>query len=305
MNFQKEVSKLGLCETYKGSIDIFKSGRYLLEPKLDGIRCIMFVFPEVSKVYSFSRNGKKLYNMDIIEQEVLALCKDFSQLFVFKNSSSLVLDGELFAKDWSLTSSIVHTHKEHPDKSHLSYYIFDIVSLPDWLESKATPSLLERKSALSWLFKQAGENVPHLVNVPYVIPGSLSEAKDLLEQLLSKGYEGAVVKDGLSPYPFSRSSSWLKWKPVKTIDVEVIEVKQGTGRNKNRLGSFICKLQNGKTFRVGGGFTDTQREEFWHKRNELIGCIVEVEYQEETIHGVPRFPRFVRIRWDKSKKEVE
>jgi len=31
MQFQQEVSKLGLCETYKGDTDIFQSGRYLLE----------------------------------------------------------------------------------------------------------------------------------------------------------------------------------------------------------------------------------------------------------------------------------
>lgn len=57
--------------------------------------------------------------------------------------------------------------------------------------------------------------------------------------------------------------------------------------------------------KVGSGFTDEQRTEFWNNRENVIGEICEVKYKEisrdkNTGFESLQFPVFVRLRTDKN-----
>tara|TARA_R110000851_G_scaffold323397_1_gene490060 strand:+ start:381 stop:1040 length:660 start_codon:yes stop_codon:yes gene_type:complete len=107
-----------------------------------------------------------------------------------------------------------------------------------------------------------------------------------LVRALSKGYEGLVLKQG---------DTWLKVKPVETYDVKVIGVKEGKGKNANKLGAFITDMGN-----VGTGFTDEERQDLWRRYQNLNEPLtIEVECMELTPNGKFRHPRFVHIRFDK------
>jgi len=47
------------------------------------------------------------------------------------------------------------------------------------------------------------------------------------------------------------------------------------------------------------GMTDLQRRKFWRNPKSIVGKLIEVVYQEETIHGSLRHPRYKRHRPDK------
>ena len=102
-----------------------------------------------------------------------------------------------------------------------------------------------------------------------------------LQTYLEAGYEGLVLRQG---------DTWLKVKPLETYDVRVTGIKEGTGRNKGRLGALLTEMGN-----VGTGFSDEQREQFFNNPPDMI----EVECMELTPSGKFRHPRFVRERWDK------
>lgn len=76
-------------------------------------------------------------------------------------------------------------------------------------------------------------------------------------------------------------------------------------RSGVRLGKFMVELGDGRTVRIGGGFTfkagQDQRTEFWRKRDELIGMRIDFRQQtRETADAVASFPKFVRLREDLS-----
>jgi DNA ligase-1 len=112
-----------------------------------------------------------------------------------------------------------------------------------------------------------------------------------------------MIKDLDAPYVCTRNTSWLKWKPVITVDLAVTEVVAGTGRNSDRLGALVCQgIDDGRAIcvNVGSGFSDQNRDEFWKYRAELIDQIVEIRADAVTQNQDGsyslRFPRFVRFR---------
>ena len=123
------------------------------------------------------------------------------------------------------------------------------------------------------------------------------------EASVEEGYEGIMIKTMDAPYECKRSDFWMKWKPTITVDLNIVGFEEGTGRNLGRLGAIICEgVDNDRTIRVnvGSGLSDSNRDEYWAARNELLDRVVEVEADAVTQNQDGsyslRFPRFVRFR---------
>lgn len=118
-------------------------------------------------------------------------------------------------------------------------------------------------------------------------------AKDistLLRAALGTGYEGLVLRSIDDP-----SAPWLKVKPSDTLDLLVTGYEVGEGKHAGRLGALLTSKG-----RVGTGFTDAERQDFWDRRAYLIGKVtIEVGYMHLTPDGKMRHPRFIRERFDK------
>jgi hypothetical protein len=136
----------------------------------------------------------------------------------------------------------------------------------------------------------ACKGLPNSVEAP-----TAARIRQMLKAANFAGYEGLVLRQG---------DKWLKVKPEETHDVLVTGVIEGTGKHKGRLGALIT----GKG-KVGTGFSDTERQDFWHwhitghngEHDEpLVGRTIEVSCMHFTSGGMFRHPRFVRMRPDKN-----
>jgi DNA ligase-1 len=132
------------------------------------------------------------------------------------------------------------------------------------------------------------------------------ELKTYANDMVEAGFEGIMIKDLEAPYECKRNLFWMKWKPTITVDLEVIELEEGTGRNEGRLGALVCQgTDDGKLIKVnvGSGFSDNQRSEFWGCSEDVVGETAEVlcdaiSQNQDSTYSL-RFPRFVRFRDDK------
>ena len=136
---------------------------------------------------------------------------------------------------------------------------------------------------------------------------SISEGHDILRRYANDavvaGFEGIMIKDVDAPYECKRSTFWMKWKPVITVDLNIVGFEEGTGRNQGRLGAIICEgVDDGRDIKVnvGSGFSDDNRVDYWSTRDNLVGDIIEVAADAVTQNQDGtyslRFPRFVRFR---------
>ncbi len=150
------------------------------------------------------------------------------------------------------------------------------------------------------------------------------------DEALREGHEGVMLKLPGSPYtPGARGRAWVKIKPeVETLDLAVIGAEWGEGRRAGMFGSFLLAVQDegGRLLPVGKvatGITDEVLADLYDLFKDRViarsgkevtfepGVVFEVGYSEiqtspnyESGYAL-RFPRFVRVRDDKSLDEVE
>ena len=288
-----------------------------LEPKLDGVRALFTVIPSDSgetTVICFSRNGKVFENFVHIEKQIhdnwvnmVRACKGVDQGRGL--TDGFVLDGEVIGNTFQeLMRQARRKTGVQADDSVLN--IFDIIPLQDFRRGYWNAQLSKRINLLEAM-RPVIDTMPNVELLPHIMVDlDTSAGKDQLERYakdqVNLGFEGIMIKDVGAPYECKRSTSWMKWKPTITVDLEVIGVEEGTGRNEGRLGALVCQGQDdGKfiTVNVGSGFSDGDRDNYWADSNHIIGrtaeilCDVITQNQDGTYSL--RFPRFVRFRDDK------
>jgi ATP-dependent DNA ligase len=96
-------------------------------------------------------------------------------------------------------------------------------------------------------------------------------------------------------------------KKTFTMDYVVMGVERGQGRHAKRAGAVICGLYEGRKLvekvRVGGGWTDEQRDELFADPKAFIGRVLEVKGWQVFESGALRHPTAVRWRDDKKAKD--
>lgn len=208
----------------------------------------------------------------------------------------------------------------------LSAVFFDVLSLDD--RDLLDRPAVERHAALARVVPER-QRVRRLVVADPGAPGAREAAREFASRVLARGHEGVVVKALDAGYSAGRrGASWLKVKPVHTLDLVVLGAEWGHGRRSGRLSNIHLGARRadggfamlGKTFK---GMTDAllewqtrrlrevaEAEEPWgvRTRPELVVEIAFDGVQRSTRYpeGVTlRFARVLRYREDKRPEEAD
>jgi len=276
------------------------TGVKLLEPKLDGVRCITIVNYEARSVVQYTRNGKILENFSHITDALLQ--------HIDRIGRSFVLDGEVVSSSFQTLMKQVH-RKDDVQSTDARLMLFDIIPLSEFQRGKSVQTQRVRSNLLR-SFKPVFDDCGHVDVIEQTevdldgLVGEL-EFKQYNKDAIESGFEGIMIKDPKAIYECKRSTSWLKQKPFIEVSLTVKAVEEGTGRNVGKLGALICEgVDDGKLINVnvGSGFTDDQRESYWSSKDDMVGQVVEVRADAATISQDSediyslRFPRFLRFR---------
>ncbi len=283
-------------------------GKKQIEIKLDGVRVLTII--RKNKVEMFSRNGKQFHNFGHIISEIENVLKEDPV------PHDLVLDGEVMSANFQDLMKQVH-RKDGKQTKDAVLHLFDLCPLEDfqkgrWNTSQTARSLLVKE----WVAKHS-LLLRHIKtldweNVDLDTNEGQKRFVELNKSAVEGGYEGVMIKDPDAMYECKRTHSWLKAKPFIEVTLKVVSVEEGTGRNKGRLGAVLVEGEDdGHEYSLscGSGFSDIQREEYWSKRNQLIGQLVEIRADAKTkskdaVAFSLRFPRFKCFRGFKAGEKV-
>ena len=277
-------------------------GTKRLEVKLDGVRVLAVV--QNSGVTLFSRNGKPFENFPQIPAALEPILKELPSVNL--GGRGYVFDGEIVGESFQQLMRQAH-RKSDARTDGMVYHVFDVVPLPEFREGLWTKDQATRLEILE-KFRERLETTDCVRIMPGMnVDLDTAEGHDVMrrfaEASVEQGYEGIMIKSLDTPYECKRTSSWMKWKPTITVDLNIVGFEEGTGRNAGRLGAIICEgIDNDRQIRVnvGSGFSDADRDSYYQSRDALLSQIVEVQADAVTQNQDGtyslRFPRFVRFR---------
>ena len=123
---------------------------------------------------------------------------------------------------------------------------------------------------------------------------SEKQLEEYFNTLLSKDAEGVMLRAPKSPYITKRTRFLLKVKPDYDAECRIVGYKPGTGKYEGVLGSFECEMiPEGKRFYISGMSDDIRRS---YRQTHPVGTVVTYKYTFLTDDGIPRNPRYLRIR---------
>jgi DNA ligase D-like protein (predicted ligase) len=291
-------------------------GKWVYEPKLDGVRALIYVSGGSVRIYS--RNRKPLNDAypELVDALATAVRGD------------AVLDGEVVAFDdkrgvASFARLQQRMQLRDPVRARRSQvpvylYLFDCLFY-EGVDLTGLP-LLDRKPVL----RDVVWYDDPIRFTPFRTTGSAA----MFREACAQGAEGIIAKRADSRYVSARSTDWLKIKCVRQQEFVIGGYTAPQG-SRERLGALLVGYYDGKSLRyagkVGTGY-DRRTLEHLHRRlvplhratspfsegpapaNEvqwvtpkLVG---QVGFSEWTSAGLLRHPRFLGLRDDKAAGEV-
>ena len=302
------------AEDVAGALDAL--GEASLEYKLDGARIQVHKAGDDVRVYS-----RSLKDVTVAVPEVVTIVRALP-------ARALVLDGEAIAlRDDGTPHPFQLTMRRFGrrldvdrfrNELAVTPFFFDVLLLDDDPFVDATHRL--RMQALDAVVASANR-------VPRIVTADREEAARFVETAIAGGHEGVMAKAVEGMYAAGRrGAAWLKVKRARTLDLVVLAVEWGHGRQQGTLSNLHLGARDdeqggfvmlGKTFK---GMTDEMLT--WQTRTLLDleisrdahtvyvrpELVVEVAFNE--IQESPQYPgglalRFARVKRYRTDKRAD
>lgn len=240
----------------------------IVQPKLDGVRCLMIVNePEVTFL---SRSGKPYTTLDHIGKTIFDAYADKDL------HGNFILDGEIYSDELTFQEITQAVKKQYPNSLKLHFRCYDIVN-DSVQEDRIVAESRDIVSAIKSPFV-------HLV--PYTIVGDAEEVKTLHDAYIDQGYEGAMIRTLDGKYEQgARSRTLLKVKEFDEREFEFVHWDQGQ-RPEDLIA--VLKAEDDRRFRAKMVGTREQKEEL--KKTGIAGDRMTIKHFGFTSDGLPRFP---------------
>ena len=259
------------------------SEKVFMQPKLDGVRCIIQLNDE-GEVYAYSRTGKPWLNINHILKDL----KPF-----FDKHPDVILDGELYNHDLrddfnKIISLVRKTKPTDLDRSEaaelVQFHCYDYANGSDDYSTRMN------NLATSDMYSYC---------VRYVHATSVTEDQTYIQHQcnLDEGYEGSILRLD-APYQRKRSYNLQKFKDFHDTEATIIGYVSGKGKRTGTLGKFLMIDDEGIKFGCppGKGYNYKMLADILDNVGDYIGKRATFTYFERTPAGSYRHPFYKAIR---------
>lgn len=286
-----------------------------VQPKLDGVRCIVTFDVEGNPV--FNSRGNKVYPVQgaIVQQikelrEHTGFDKFDGELYIHGLSLQKIVS---LVKKWRSKEEIeqeinkeylteVKKWKKNPEayqepvrdelkyggysSDDLYFYIFDIPvnnESPWFYKEKTDCCRLADLVSVSDSLETELE-LPKISMVAGQFVDNEENVKKLIGVFMQKGFEGVIIRNSKGVYEYGqRSVDLQKWKLFQDGEAKVIDSVE----DKNGEGVLLCEEKDGTRFSCKMKGTHAERSQ--EKMRLLIGSFINFTFQSRTDDGVPQF----------------
>lgn len=285
--------------------DIFAAGEVLVQPKLDGMRCVIYLNgsssnPTSKDVILYTRMLKDIVGFSKLQAE---LFKPLRELLIDGNES-LYLDGEFYIHDRPLQSIVGEVR--NAEQSDIQFYIFDA-----FYPSQTNMGYSDRLKLINKVFSLIPQP-RYIQKVPVYKCKDEAGLMKIYRDMINAKYEGAMVKSPNAPYLTSsiKSGSNLKSHDVLKLKMHYDDEYKIIGFKDGELGKDVGALIWILSTKDGHRFNATPKNMNYKERYDLYARftnnpdifakykdkMMTVEYQDLSKDKVPLRAKAIIIR---------
>jgi DNA ligase-1 len=267
-----------------GKKEVDWSEKVFIQPKLDGVRCV------ISKDGAYSRTGKEWLNI----HHITANLEPF-----FETYPDVILDGELYnhdlKNDFEKIISLVRKTKPKGDDRvesavYVQFHCYDYIPGPALRRAKFS-------SRITWLKNELPESYCVKFTNTYLVD-KYEEALNMHQDtFLANGYEGSILRLD-KPYECKRSYNLQKFKDFHDTEATIVGYVPGKGKFTGLIGKFLMQDDDGIAFGcpIGKGYNFQDRRDILNNVHDYIGKRATFTYFERTKAGSYRHPLYKTLR---------
>ena len=252
-----------------------------MQPKLDGVRCVIQY--DAGKVIAYSRTGKEWKNIDHI---LLNLYKFFDKY------PNVILDGELYNHDFKdnfeKIISMVRKTKPTPEArvesaENVQFHCYDMIDETMTFEDR-----------YNFVFDKLRDSYSVRTVVTTPIPNQY-EAEEMHEVNMSSGFEGSILRTN-DKYACKRSHNLRKFKDFHDTEATITGWVEGKGKRIGTIGKFLAVDSDGNEFGMPVMDKFKYLQDNFKLMQGYVGKTATFTYFERTKANSYRHPLFKCIR---------
>lgn len=241
-----------------------------------------------------TRSGEEYFNPVLFKE-----MENFPNGFY---TGELTIEGESRFTGNGLINSL------NPPYEKITFTVWDYLTDEDYLEKSKTP-YYSRFESLSDIIEKHESNRVKLV--PNHEVNSIDEALKYVSDWMEQGLEGGVLKDKNNVFKNGTSGTQLKIKLKVDAEMRITGFTEGTvgTKREGKIGAIQFSNDEGTVKGQCSGFSDAELDEFTKNKDNLIGKIISVEFNdivksENNDYYALSHPRFIEIRNDKTETDT-
>lgn len=241
-----------------------------------------------------TRSGEEYFNPVLFKE-----MENFPNGFY---TGELTIEGESRFTGNGLINSL------NPPYEKITFTIWDYLTDEDYLEKTKTP-YYSRFESLSDIIEKHESNRVKLV--PNHEVNSIDEALKYVSDWMEQGLEGGVLKDKNNVFKNGTSGTQLKIKLKVDTEMRITGFTDGTigTKREGKIGAIQFSNDEGTIKGQCSGFSDEELDLFTKNKDNLIGRIISVEFNdivksENNDYYALSHPRFIEIRNDKDETDT-
>ena len=241
-----------------------------------------------------TRSGEEYFNPVLFKE-----MENFPNGFY---TGELTIEGESRFTGNGLINSL------NPPYEKITFTVWDYLTDEDYLEKSKTP-YYSRFESLSDIIEKHKSNRVKLV--PNYEVNSIDEALKYVSDWMEQGLEGGVLKDKNNVFKNGTSGTQLKIKLKVDAEMRITGFTDGTigTKREGKIGAIQFSNDEGTIKGQCSGFSDEELDLFTKNKDNLIGRIISVEFNdivksENNDYYALSHPRFIEIRNDKDETDT-
>lgn len=240
-----------------------------------------------------TRSGEEYFNPILFKE-----MENFPNGFY---TGELTIEGESRFSGNGLINSL------NPPNEKIVFTVWDYLTDDDYLENTKTVYSSRFDTLKNILEKNSTERVKL---VPNFEVNSISEALNHVSEWMEQDLEGGVLKDKNNIFKNGTSGTQLKIKLKVDAEMRITGFTDGTvgTKREGKIGAIQFSNDEGTIKGQCSGFSDDELDLFTKNKDNLIGRIISVEFNdlvksENNDYYALSHPRFVELRNDKDETD--